>query len=97
MKKISAFIERLQDILDAMDELNEDGMLDEINAEFEDTIFLMENIDPDDADAQEEFEGALEEIEDILAEYRDFEDKLPIGQKLIELDTITQTAKKNLP
>lgn len=97
MKKISAFIERLQDILDAMDELNEDGILDEINAEFEDTIFLMENIDADDDDAQDEFEGALEEIEDVLAEYRDFEDKLPIGQKLIELDMITQTAKKNLP
>lgn len=96
MKKISAFIERFQEILDAMDELNEGGRLDEINAEFEDAIFLMENIDSDDADAQEEFEGALEEIEDILAEYREYEAELDIGQKLIELDMIVQTAKKNL-
>lgn len=96
MKKFGAFIERFQNILDAMDELNDAGILDEINAEFEDAIFLMENIDPDDADAPEEFKGALEEIEDILVEYREFEDKLPVARKLIELDMGIQMAKNIL-
>ena len=100
MKKNSAlagFVRRFQDILDAMDEFGEAEEIEEINAELEDAIFLMENIDEDDGDAKEEIEGALEEIEDILAEYRDLKDEYPeIGQKVIELEMTFQMAKNNL-
>ena len=100
MKKNSAlagFVRRFQDILDAMDEFDEIEELEEINAEMEDTIFLMENIDEDDEDARDEIEGALEEIEDILDEYRDMKEECPaIGQKVIELEMTLQMAKNNL-
>ena len=100
MKKNSAlagFVRRFQDILDAMDEFDEIEDIEEINAELEDAIFLMENIDEDDEDAKEEIEGALEEIEDILTEYRDVQEVSPaIGQKVIELEMTLQMAKNNL-
>lgn len=91
------FIERFRAILEDMDGINGGEALEEINAELEDAIFWMENIDEDEADAQEEMEGALEEMEDILAEYRKLQAKLPaIGQKTTELEMCLQMAKNNL-
>ena len=100
MKKNSAlagFVRRFQEILDAMDEFDEIEELEEINAEFEDAVFLMENIDEDDEDARDEIEGALEELEDILAEYREIvEDAPEIGPKTDEFESIILMAKNNL-
>ena len=100
MKKNSAlagFVRRFQEILDAMDEYEEIEAMEEINAEFEDALFLMENIDEEDEDAREEIEGALEEMEDILAEYREIAEDAPeIGQKTDEFERIVLMAKNNL-
>lgn len=100
MKKNSAlavFISRFQDILDAMDEFDMDETLEELNAEFEDTLFLMENIDEEEEDAAEEIEGALEEMQDILDEYQDLANDRPeLGQKVTEYSMALQMARGNL-
>ena len=94
-KLYDGFMKRFQEILDAFDELCESDEMDELNAQFEDILFLMENIDAEDEDAAEEFEGALEEMEDLLEEYKALE--LPeIAQKTTELEMALQMAKNNI-
>ena len=100
MKKngaLAGFVRRFQDILDAMDEFDEVEDIEDINAEFEDAIFLMENIDEDEEDAAEEIEGALEEMDDILDAYRVLKETAPeIAQKVIEFEMTLAMAKNNL-
>lgn len=100
MKKNSAlagFVKRFQDILDAMDEFEMDEALEELNAQFEDTLFWMENIDEEEEDAAEEIEDALEEISDLLNDYRKLaEERSELSQKVTELDMAAQMAKNNL-
>ena len=100
MKKHSAlagFYDRFQAILDALDEYDMDEILEELNAQFEDTLFLMENIDMDEEDAADEIEGALEEMRDLCEEYRDLAQERPeISQKIAELDMVLQMAENNL-
>lgn len=100
MKKNSAlagFCGRFQSILDALDEYDMDETLEELNAQLEDAIFLMESIDADDEDASEETEGALEEIADILSEYRDLARERPeLSEKVNELAMAVQMAENNL-
>ena len=100
MKKNSAlagFCERFHSILEALDEYELDESLEELNAQFEDAIFLLESTDMDDEDAQEEIEGALEEIEDILNEYLELAQERPeISGKISELEMAVQMAQNNL-
>lgn len=100
MKKNSAlagFYDRFQAILDDLDEYDMDESLEELNAQFEDTLFLMENIDMDEEDAADEIEGALEEMRDLCEEYRDLAQERPeISQKIAELDMVLQMAENNL-
>lgn len=94
-KLYDGFMKRFQEILDALDEMSESDEMDELNAQFEDTLFLMENIDADDEDAAEEFEGALEEMEDLLEEYRALE-MSEISQKITELEMALKMARNNI-
>lgn len=88
-------MKRFQEILDALDEMSESEEMDELNAQFEDILFLMESTDPDDEDAAEELVGALEEMEDLLEEYRDLE--IPeIAQKITELEMAVRMAQNNI-
>lgn len=94
-KMLDGFMKRFQEILDALDEMSESEEMDELNAQFEDILFLMESTDPDDEDAAEELEGALEEMEDLLEEYRDLE--IPeIAQKITELEMAVCMAQNNI-
>lgn len=100
MKKKSAlagFCERFHEILDALDEMDMDEELEEMNAQFEDTLFWMESIDEDEDDAQEEIEDALEEMEGLLEDYRKLaEERTELGQKALELEMAVQMAARNL-
>lgn len=94
-KMLDGFMKRFQEILDALDEMSESEEMDELNAQFEDILFLMESTDPDDEDAAEELVGALEELEDLLEEYRDLE--IPeIAQKITELEMAVRMAQNNI-
>ena len=53
MKKNSAlagFYDRFQAILEGMDDFEMDEELEELNAQFEDVLFMMETIDEEDED-----------------------------------------------
>ena len=100
MKKNSAlagFLKRFQEILDAMDEFEMDENLEELNAEFEDALFLMESIDEEDEDASEEIEGALDELHELAQQYRAAaEAQAELGQKATELEMAVLMARNNL-
>jgi len=100
MKKNSAaaaLLDRLHNILDELDEISMGEETDELNAQLEDSLFLMESISEDDEDAQEETEGAIEELEDILEEYRALSEAAPeLSQKVIELEMAVKMARMNL-
>ena len=99
MKKNSAlagFVKRFQEILDAMDEFEMDEALEELNAQFEDTLFWMENIEEEE-DAADEIEDALEEISDLLDGYRELaKDRNELSQKVTELEMALKMAENNL-
>lgn len=94
-KLLDGFMKRFQEILDALDEMSDSEEMDELNAQFEDVLFLMESVDPEEADAREELEGALEEMEDLLEEYRELE-LGEIDQKITELEMALGMARNNL-
>lgn len=99
MKKNAAasFLARFQDILDDLDEFEMTEELEELNAQLEDAIFLMESIDDGDEDASEELEGAIEEIEGLLEEYRELAEEIPeLRQKVLELEMAAGMARMNL-
>ena len=94
---LNGFLERFHGILDELDEIGADEELEELNAQLEDVLFLMESVDPEDADAAEEIAGALEEIDDLLAAYRELAEELPeLRQQALELEMARRMAGQNL-
>ena len=94
---LNGFLERFHGILDVLDEIEADEELDELNAQLEDVLFLMESVDGEDADAAEEIAGALEEIDDLLAAYRELSEELPeLRQQALELEMARRMAGQNL-
>ena len=94
---MKAFLQRFQAILDAMDEFEADEELEEINAQLEDTIFLIESIDETDEDAAEEIADAFDDLDDIAADYLDYaEDDPEILEKANELKMTIEMARRNL-
>lgn len=92
---VKGFLERFDALLEALDELDGGEELEELNAQFEDAIFLMECTDPDAE--RDEFCGALEEIEGLLAEYRALSERVPgLRQKVLELEMAVRMAGANL-
>lgn len=100
MKRNSAlagFLERFQAILDELDEFEMDEELEEMNAQFEDTLFMMETIDEGEEDAAGEIQEAMDDMESLLAEYRELAEKRPVlRQKVLELEMAVQMAVNNL-
>ena len=94
---LNGFLERFHGILDVLDDIEADEELDELNAQLEDVLFLMESVDVEDADAAEEIAGALEEIDDLLAAYRELSEELPeLRQQALELEMARKMAGQNL-
>ena len=94
---LNGFLERFHGILDVLDEIEADEELDELNAQLEDVLFLMESVDVEDADATEELEGALVEIDDLLAAYRALADeRQELRQQALELEMARKMAGQNL-
>ena len=94
---LNGFLERFQGILDELDEIDASEELEELNAQLEDVLFLMDSVDVEDADAAEELAGALEEIDDLLAAYRELSGELPeLRQQALELEMARRMAGQNL-
>lgn len=103
MFPIKEFEKRFREILTSLDELRDgcDGdaaeSIEEMNAEYEDALFLIECTNPDDEDWQEEFADALEEFKDLLEGYRDLaEDVSELDEVADRLDMAIQLAEANL-
>ena len=93
----NGFLERFHGILDELDEIEADEELEELNAQLEDVLFLMESVDVEDADAAEAIAGALEEIDDLLAAYRALADeRQELRQQALELEMARRMAGQNL-
>lgn len=103
MFPIQEFEKRFREILADLDALR-DGCsgdaaeaIEEMNAEYEDALFVIECTNADDEDWVEEFTDALEEFEDLLEEYRALEDEVPnLADALNRLDMAIQMAEANL-
>ena len=94
---LNGFLERFQGILDELDEIDASEELEELNAQLEDVLFLMDSVDVEDADAAEELAGAREEIDDLLAASRDLSGALPeLRQQALELEMARRMAGQNL-
>lgn len=103
MKKgmMAGFIARFEDILEALDGLETDEAMDEemeeLNAQLEDAIFLLDSVDVDDEDAAEEMEGALSEIIGVAEDYATCAAAdTKLGQLALELKMAAQMAAKNI-
>ena len=90
---LEGFQERFQSILDDFDGFEMDEELEELNAQLEDALFLMECSEDD----VEELQGAIEEIDGLLAEYRALSERRPeLRQKVLELEMAAGLAGRNL-
>lgn len=103
MFPIQEFEKRFREILAELDELR-DGCsgdtaeaIEEMNAEYEDALFVIECTNADDEDWAEEFTDALEEFKDLLEEYRALEDEISgLADTVSRLDMAIQMAETNL-
>ena len=85
MLAIREFERRFRDVLDALDavaEAADDEDLEEMNAEYEDALFMLHEIDPKAEDAAEEFADALEEFEALRDDYARRDDAAEIAGRL---------------
>ena len=100
MFPIHDFEKRFRALLAEMDALR-DGMrgdgaeeMDELNANFEDALFVIECIDDGDADWIEAFSDALDEFDDLAAAYRALSGKAPaVADAAERLDMAVQLAR----
>ncbi len=96
-KALAGFLARFQDILDALDGFEMTDALEELNAEFEDALFMIESIDPEEEDAQEELEESFEELHSLLEDYRELAKEVPeLLQKTVEMEMCLKMAESNL-
>ena len=94
---LNGFIDRFHGILDAFDDLTADEEQEELNAEFEDAIFLLENVDPEDEDAAEEIGDALDEIDALCGDFRKAAEKDPERMEIVlQMEMAARMARQNL-
>ena len=100
MYPVKQFEKRFREILEALDEIRNEAddaeAIDELNAQFEDALFVIECIEPEDEDWREAFTDALDEFGDLCGEYRNL--ALPgLAAAADRLDSLIRMARANLP
>ena len=101
MYPIKEFEKRFRGLLDEMDELRadaDDEELEELAADFEDALFVVECIGADDEDWREQFTDALDEFSDIAEGSRRLAGEIPPLDGIAgRMDALIQMARANLP
>ena len=101
MYPIKEFEKRFHDLLDEIDDLRievESGKLDELAADFEDALFVIECIGANDEDWREQFTDALDEFSDIAEGSRRLAGEIPRMEGIAgRMDALIQMARANLP
>ncbi len=102
MFPIQEFISRFQEILDELDEVKDQAegetaeAFEEMNADFEDALFVIESIG-DDEDWREAFSAALDEFEDLCPGYRSLQSEFEALSALADrLTMVIRLARENL-
>lgn len=103
MFPVKEFEKRFREILAQLDELrdlcddDQTENIEEMNAEYEDALFVIECTGADDEDWEEEFTDALEEFKDLLREYQQLAEELPEAAEVANrLEMAIQMAEANL-
>ena len=92
MLPIAEFEARFRDILAALDDIADGEDMEELNAEFEDALFMLSQIDPGADTAPEEFTDALDEFDALRADYA----RLPAAKDVAErMGILIEFARKN--
>ncbi len=92
MLPIAEFEARFREILTALDDLADGEDMEELNAEFEDALFMLSQIDPRSDDAPEELADAMDEFDALRADYARF----PAAREAAErLGRLIEMARKN--
>lgn len=101
MYPIKEFEKRFRGLLDEMDELRadaDDEDLEELAADFEDALFVVECIGADDEDWREQLIDALDEFSDIAEGSRRLAGEIPQMEGIAgRMDALIQMARANLP
>ena len=101
MYPIKEFEKRFHDLLDEIDDLRievESGKLDELAADFEDALFVIECIGANDEDWREQFTDALDEFSDIAEGSRRLAGEIPQMEGITgRMEALIQMARANLP
>ena len=95
MLPIAEFEKRFRALLEELDGVAEDTGdedLEDMNAEFEDALFMLSEIDPKSEDAAEELADALEEFETLRDDYARRHDTRDIAERL---GMLIQMARNN--
>lgn len=99
MFPIREFEKRFREILEKLDELDAgkaDDEWEELNATFEDALFVIESTDPEEEDWEEAFTDALEEFDDLTVGYRQQIGKISGLESYVErLENVVSMAKMN--
>ena len=96
-KTFAGFIDRLHNILDELDNLEMTDELEELNAEFEDALFMLEDFDPEDAESREELEESMDELNALLEDYRGLSEEMPeLRQQVIEIEMCLKMIENNM-
>lgn len=91
---LKGFAERFRDILDELDDFADDDDMDELNAQLEDSIYLLECAQTDD---DEDVADALDEIASLTEEYGAYiEDYPEMAQSVRALEMAVDMARKNI-
>ena len=92
MLPIAEYEARFRDILAALDDIADGEDMEELNAEFEDALFMLSQIDPGADTAPEEFTDALDEFDALRADYA----RLPAAKDVAErMGMLIEFARKN--
>ena len=95
MFPIKEFENRFRAILHSLDAHSDHSdTFEDLNAEFEDALCILEEIDLTQTDWLEEFTDALDDFEDLSGRYREYEEAREDAENI---DRLIQLARMNLP
>lgn len=92
MLPIAEYEARFREILAALDDIADGEDMEELNAELEDALFMLSQIDPKADDAAEEFMDTLDEFDALRADYA----RIPAAKDTAErMGMLIEFARKN--
>lgn len=105
MFPIKEFDRRFQEILEAMDDIQDDGLadgdecedLEELNSELEDALAFLDELDFEEAGWREDLEDTMEELDGLWESYRALAVRIPAVAPVADrFRRILDMAKNNM-